>query len=94
MLFADLDAERAQSLADEVGGETRPDLRGARRRLGRDPLGREARGLDAWPSELDGKAPPILSVMAVTPLASINAAFPGVPALRVIPNQPRRSGAA
>src|SRR5918997_837185 len=43
-------------------------------------------------SELGGEAPPILSVMAATPLARINQAFPGVPALRVMPNQPAEVG--
>jgi pyrroline-5-carboxylate reductase len=92
MLFADLDAERAQSLADEVGGETRGDLASLAADSDAILLAVKPAALESVASELDGKAPPILSVMAVTSLASINQAFPGVPVLRVIPNQPAEVG--
>jgi pyrroline-5-carboxylate reductase len=92
MLFADLDAERARSLADEVGGETRDDLAALAADSDAILLAVKPAALDSVAHELGGKAPPILSVMAVTSLASINEAFPGVPALRVIPNQPAEVG--
>ncbi len=92
MLFSDIDAERAQSLADEVGGETRPDLTSLAADSDAIVLAVKPAALDDVASELEGKAPPILSVMAVTPLARLNEAFPGVPALRVIPNQPAEVG--
>lgn len=92
MLFSDLDAHRAQRLADEVGGETRADL--ARLVADSDAivLAVKPAALDAVASELGGKAPPILSVIAATPLERINQAFPGVPVLRVMPNQPAEVG--
>jgi len=92
MLFADLDAERAQSLAADVGGETRPDLVSLAADSDALLLAVKPAALDAVAEELGGKAPPILSVMAATPLEAINAAFPGVPALRVMPNQPAEVG--
>jgi len=92
MLFADLDAERAQSLADEVGGETRADLRLLAADSDAILLAVKPAALDDVASELQGKAPPILSVIAATPLERINQAFPGVPALRVMPNQPAEVG--
>ena len=43
-------------------------------------------------AELDGRAPALLSVMAATTVAQLNQAFPGVPVLRVMPNQPAEVG--
>lgn len=92
MLFSDLDADRAKSLADEVGGETRADLASLAADSDAILLAVKPAVLDDVASELEGKAPPILSVIAATPVARINQAFPGVPALRVMPNQPAEVG--
>ena len=92
MLFCDIDAERARGLADAVGGETRPDLASLAADSDAVILAVKPAALGDVASELDGKAPPILSVMAATPLERINEAFPGVPVLRVIPNQPAEVG--
>jgi pyrroline-5-carboxylate reductase len=88
MLFYDIDAERAGALAAEVEGETRASL--AELRAGSDVLllAVKPAALDAVAGELDGKAPAILSVLAVTPLATVAGAFPEAPILRVMPNQP------
>jgi pyrroline-5-carboxylate reductase len=88
MLFCDLDAERANALAAEVGGETRPTLGDLR--AGSDVLllAVKPAALDDVAKELGGRAPAILSVMAATTLEQLGAAFPGVPAIRVMPNQP------
>lgn len=88
MLFCDLDETRATSLADEVGGETRPDLRSLRDDSDVVLLAVKPAGLDSVAEELGGQAPALISVMAATPLARISEAFPDVPALRVMPNQP------
>jgi pyrroline-5-carboxylate reductase len=92
MLFSDLDAERAQALADEVGGEVRADLVSLVADSDALLLAVKPAALDDVAKELGGKAPPILSVIAATPLARLNEAFPGVPALRVMPNQPAEVG--
>ena len=92
MLFCDLDAERAQSLAGEVRGETRDDLASLVADSDAILLAVKPAALEDVARELGGEAPPILSVMAATPLERINAAFPGVPALRVMPNQPAEVG--
>src|SRR5690606_36245104 len=83
MLFCDLDASRARALADAVGGETRPDLATLRDEADVLLLAVKPAALEDVAGELGGRAPAILSVMAATPLARINGAFPGVPALRV-----------
>jgi pyrroline-5-carboxylate reductase len=88
MLFCDLDAARAEALADEVGGETRPGLRDLADECDVVLLAVKPAALDAVAEELGGTAPALLSVLAVTPIDRISTAFPGVPILRVMPNQP------
>jgi pyrroline-5-carboxylate reductase len=88
MLFCDLDSERAAALAEGVGGETRTNLP----ELAADSevllLAVKPPALDDVAQELAGKAPAVLSVLAGTPLSRVAEAFPGVPVLRVMPNQP------
>jgi pyrroline-5-carboxylate reductase len=88
MLFCDLDAERAEALAGDVGGETRPGLRALADDADVLVLAVKPAALEAVAHELGGEAPGILSVLAVTPIARIAEAFPGVGILRVMPNQP------
>jgi pyrroline-5-carboxylate reductase len=88
MLFCDIDAGRAEALAAEVGGETRPTLSDLRTASDVLLLAVKPGALEEVAAELDGKAPAILSVMAATTLERLGAAFPGVPAIRVMPNQP------
>jgi pyrroline-5-carboxylate reductase len=88
MLFCDLDAERAGVLAAEVGGQTRERLS----ELAADSdlllLAVKPSALDDVAAELDGGARALVSVLAATPTKRIAEAFPGVPAMRVMPNQP------
>ncbi len=88
MLFTDLDQPRATALAEEVGGETRPALV----ELAGDSdvvlLAVKPAALDAVAEELGGVAPALLSVLAVTSTSRLAEAFPGVPILRLMPNQP------
>lgn len=88
MLFCDLDAGRADALAAEVGGETRSSLPELRDDSDVLLLAVKPGALDAVAAELDGEAPPLVSVLALTPLDRLEAAFRGVPVLRVMPNQP------
>jgi pyrroline-5-carboxylate reductase len=88
MLFCDLEAERAEALAAEVGGETREGLA----ELAADSevivLAVKPPALDEVASELGDGADAILSVMAATPTDRLAEAFPSTPCLRVMPNQP------
>jgi pyrroline-5-carboxylate reductase len=88
MLFSDVDEARAAALAAEVGGETRMGLEALVADCDVLPLAVKPAVLDAVAEELGGEAPPLLSVLAVTPTSRIAEAFPGVPILRVMPNQP------
>lgn len=88
MLFCDIDSGRAQALAEEVGGETRAALGELAGESDVIVLAVKPAALEAVAQELHGKAPALLSVLAVTPIATIADGFPGVPILRVMPNQP------
>ena len=94
MLFCDLDRDRAEAVARDVGGETRAGLR----ELAGDSelllLAVKPAALDEVARELGGEAPAVVSMLAATPVARLAEAFPGVPLMRVMPNQPAevRSG--
>ena len=88
MVFCDLDAARAAAVAEEVGGQTRARLVELASECDVVVLAVKPPALDAVAEEMGGKAPALLSVLAVTPTTRIAAAFPGVPLLRVMPNQP------
>jgi pyrroline-5-carboxylate reductase len=92
MLFCDLEAERAAALARNVGGETRDSLTELRDDAEVVLLAVKPAALDDVATELEGRAPALLSVMAATSVAQLADAFPGVPALRVMPNQPAEVG--
>jgi pyrroline-5-carboxylate reductase len=88
MLFSDVDAAKAEAVAAEVGGETRPGLEALRADSDVLLLAVKPGALGTVAEELGGEAPAIVSVLAATPLDQLTSAFPGVPLLRLIPNQP------
>ena len=88
MLFRDLDEARAQALATEVEGETRDSLPSLVADSEVVLLAVKPAALDDVAEEMGHSAPALLSVMAATPTARLAEAFPGVPVLRVMPNQP------
>lgn len=88
MLFCDLDRERAMAIAAEVGGEARDRLGELRDEVDVVVLAVKPAALDDVARELEGRAPALISILAATPVERIEAAFPGVPALRAMPNQP------
>lgn len=87
MLFCDIDTERAQALATDVGGETRDGLKSLAADSDVVLLAVKPPALDEVAAEL-GDARALLSVMAATSTERLAETFPGVPVLRVIPNQP------
>jgi pyrroline-5-carboxylate reductase len=92
MLFCDLDAERARSVAEEVGGEARDSLAEIAAESDVVVLVVKPAALDDVAKQMRGSAPALLSVMAATPVARLSEAFPGVPVMRAIPNQPVEVG--
>jgi pyrroline-5-carboxylate reductase len=88
MLFCDVDAARAADLAESVGGETRSSLAELAADADAVLLAVKPGALDDVARELEGRAPAVISVLAATAVARIANAFPGVPVMRVMPNQP------
>jgi pyrroline-5-carboxylate reductase len=84
MLFSDSGSGRARALAEELGGEAVGNAELAERS--------DLLILAVKPNKLDAVAPEIavagavVSVLAATPLARLNAALPGAEVLRVMPN--------
>jgi pyrroline-5-carboxylate reductase len=85
MLFSDRGSGRAEALAAEVGGETAPlpELAG---RADLVVLAVKPADLDATADGMGNHAPALISLLGATPLARVAEAFPGVPAVRVMPN--------
>jgi pyrroline-5-carboxylate reductase len=88
MLFCDLDAGRAEALAEQAGGEVRPDLASLARDCDLVVLAVKPDALDAAAAELGGGARAVMSVLAATPLSRLEEALPDTPLVRVMPNQP------
>src|SRR5712692_7139562 len=82
MLFSDIDANRAEARAAEVGGEVRPDLSALAADSDVVVLAVKPAALDAAADALGNTAPALISVLAATPVARLAAAFPGVPLIR------------
>jgi pyrroline-5-carboxylate reductase len=92
MLFCDIERERAASLAAETDGETRESLPEVAAAADVVLLAVKPAALDEVADELNHRAPAILSVMAATPTSRLAEAFPSVPVLRTMPNQPVEVG--
>lgn len=88
MSFCDLDADRAAAVAAEVGGETRQSLEELARDSEALVLAVKPDALVQVAEELGGQAPALVSILAATSTTRIAELFPGVPALRLMPNQP------
>jgi pyrroline-5-carboxylate reductase len=88
MLFADSGSGRAAQLAQEVGGEAVSELAELPSRSDVIVLAVKPAALDAVAGELDGEAPPLISVLAGVSVLRLEQAFPDVPALVVMPNVP------
>jgi pyrroline-5-carboxylate reductase len=86
MLFTDAGSGRAERLAEEVGGEAVDGNRALAEASDLVVLGVKPRDLDAVASEIGDAAAAVLSLLAATPLATVSAAFPGVPTLRAMPS--------
>jgi pyrroline-5-carboxylate reductase len=89
MMFCDLERDRAAALADEVGGEVAEDLSELAGVADLVVLGVKPNALGDVAAELAPAEPEaILSMLAATPVGRVEDAFPGVPVIRVMPNQP------
>jgi pyrroline-5-carboxylate reductase len=85
MLFSDRGSGRAEALAAEVGGEavSLSDLAGTADLV---VLAVKPADLDPTAGGMGNTAPTLVSLLGGTSLARVAEAFPGVPAVRVMPN--------
>ena len=88
ILCSDVDLARAEALAAEVGGEAVASNGELARRADVVFLCHKPEQLDEVAPEVAGVKPgqPIVSILAATPLAALQAAYPGQPVIRLMPN--------
>src|ERR1700677_2944610 len=88
LLCADPVAERARSLAAEVGGEALAGNAEVAARAELLVLCHKPAQLAAVAAEVGPGSTPVASILAVTPLAALRDAYPGRPVYRFIPSLP------
>ena len=88
VLVHDLDAGRAAALAEELGGEAVGSNAELAERSDVLVLCHKPAQLEEVAGQVAGGAGAIASILAATPTSRIEAAYPGVPVYRFIPNIP------
>jgi pyrroline-5-carboxylate reductase len=89
MAFRDVDRERSEALAQEVGGAVAESAEELAEQSDLVVLAVKPAALEEVTRELAPADPrAVLSILAATPLDRVREALPGVPAMRVMPNQP------
>jgi pyrroline-5-carboxylate reductase len=92
VLCTDLLPDRAAALAGEVGGEAVATAAELAERADFVLLCHKPPGLHAVAEDVAGRAKAVVSILGATPLADVKAAYPGVPAVRMLPSTPVEVG--
>jgi pyrroline-5-carboxylate reductase len=92
VLCTDLLPERAQALADEVGGEAVATSAELAQRANVVLLCHKPAGLAAVAQDVAGRAKGVISILGATPLQQLKAAYPGIPVVRMLPSTPVEVG--
>jgi pyrroline-5-carboxylate reductase len=88
VLCTDIDAERARSLAEEVGGSAVGSNAELAQRADVVVLCHKPAQLESVAAEVAPHARALVSILAATPLAAVKAAYPDRPVYRVLPSTP------
>jgi pyrroline-5-carboxylate reductase len=88
VLVTDVLADRAQALADEVGGEALATGAEVAQRADLVVLCHKPPGLGSVAAEVAPHARAVMSILAATPLADVKAAYPDRPVYRALPSTP------
>jgi pyrroline-5-carboxylate reductase len=88
VLCSDTGSGRAQALVDELGGEALQSNASIADRVDLVILCHKPAQLRLVAGELAGRARTVASVLGATSLAALDAAYPGVPVFRLMPNTP------
>lgn len=86
MAFTDGGSGRAAALAAEVGGSAAAGNRELAEGADLVVLAMKPARLDEVAGQMGGSAPAILSLLGATPIERVEAAFPAVPVIRLMPN--------
>src|SRR5919112_207847 len=87
-LVADVDADKARALADELGGEAVASNAELAERADVVVLCHKPKQLDEVAAEAAGPARVVVSILAATTTEQVAAAYPGASVYRFIPNMP------
>ena len=88
VLCSDGGSGRARALADELGGEALPSNLEVAERSDLVVLSHKPAQLQSVAREIAGHVKAVASVLGGTTIASLQEAYPGVPAIRLMPNTP------
>jgi pyrroline-5-carboxylate reductase len=87
-LVADVEESKARALAEELGGEAVGSNAELAERADAIVLCHKPKQLDEVAGQVGGHARIVISILAATPIAELERAYPGVPVYRFIPNIP------
>jgi pyrroline-5-carboxylate reductase len=88
LLCTDVDSERAQALAEEVGGSAVGSNAELAQRAELVVLCHKPAQLESVAAEVAPHARAVVSILAATPLSAVKAAYPDRPVYRVLPSTP------
>lgn len=88
VLCTDALPERAQALADEVGGEALSGNGALADESDVVVLCHKPQQLDEVAEQIGGRARCVVSILGGTPLSALKAAYPGTPVVRMLPSTP------
>jgi pyrroline-5-carboxylate reductase len=88
LLVADVDQAKARALAEELGGEAVGSNAELAERADAIVLCHKPKQLDEVADQAAGHGAPVISILAATPTAELERAYPDVPVYRFIPNIP------
>jgi pyrroline-5-carboxylate reductase len=88
VLVADIDASKAQALADELGGEAVGSNAELAERADAIVLCHKPKQLGEVAEQVGGHAQVVISILAATSTAELERAYPGLPVYRFLPNIP------
>lgn len=88
VLVADIDAAKARALAEELGGEAVCSNAELAERADAIVLCHKPKQLDEVAGQVGGHAKTVVSILAATPTAELERAYPDAPVYRFIPNIP------
>ena len=91
-LIYDVQPERAEALASELGGSVAGSNADLAEQADMVILAHKPAQLGEVAREVDGRARAVASIVAATRIAQLEAAYPGVPVYRFIPNIPVEVG--